>query len=94
MTFKEVKRRNKYGIERRGLYMNIIVLLIIGIGIYFLVSGNARAGDVGKFWLGILAKGFCSVIAIGLCMAILIPVVNVILAIYFVLQIWKSPVDL
>lgn len=74
--------------------MNIIVLLIIGIGIYFLVSGNARAGDVGKFWLGILAKGFYSVIAIGLCMAILIPVVNVILAIYFVLQIWKSPVDL
>lgn len=74
--------------------MNIIVLIIIGIGIYFLVSGKASAGDVGKFWLGILAKGFYSVIAIGLCMAIPIPVVNVILAIYFVLQIWKSPVDL
>ena len=74
--------------------MNIIVFLVIGIGIYAFLSGNASAGDVGKFWLGILAKGFYSAIAIGLCMAIPIPVVNVFLAIYFVLQIWKSPVDL
>ena len=74
--------------------MNFVIFIIIVIGIYFLVSGKASAGDVGKFWLGTLAKGFYSVIAIGLCMAIPIPVVNVFLAIYFVLQIWKSPVDL
>ncbi len=74
--------------------MDIIVLIVFGIGVYAFLSGKASAGDVGKFWLGILAKGFYSVIAIGLCMAIPIPVLNVILAIYFVLQIWGSPVDL
>lgn len=74
--------------------MEIIVLIIIGIGVYAFFSGNASASDVGKFWLGILAKVFYSAIAIGLCMAIPIPVLNVILAIYFVLQIWGSPITL
>lgn len=74
--------------------MNLVIFIIIAIGVYAFFSGNASAGDVGKLWLGIIAKIFYSLIAIALCMAIPIPVLNVILAIYFVLEIWKSPVDL
>lgn len=74
--------------------MEVIILIIIGIGIYAFLSGNATPGDVGKFWLGILAKAFYSMIAIGLCMAIPIPVLNIVIAIIIVLQIWGSPVSL
>lgn len=74
--------------------MEVIVLIIIGIGIYAFLSGNASAGEVGKFWIEIIAKVFYSAIAIGLCMAIPIPVLNVIIAIIVVLQIWGSPVTL
>ena len=74
--------------------MEVIVLIIIGIGVYAFLSGNASAGDVGKFWPGIIAKVFYSAIAIGLCMAIPIPIVNIIIAVIIVLQIWGSPVSL
>ena len=74
--------------------MEVIALIIVGIGVYALLSGKASAGEVGLFWLGILAKVFYSAIAIGLCLAIPIPVVNIIIAVIVVLQIWGSPVRL
>ena len=62
--------------------------VIIGIIIFYLLWGT----DIGKFLLGNFAKIVYSCIAISICMSIPIPILNVILAIYVVIEIWKSPI--
>lgn len=73
--------------------MEVIALIVFLIGICAFLSGDASISDVGKFWFGIIMKSFYSSIAIGLCMAIPIPILNVIIAVIIVLQIWGSPVE-
>lgn len=62
--------------------------VIVGI-IIFVILWNT---DIGKFLLGNLAKIIYSGIAIAICMAIPIPILNVLLAIIVVLNIWNSKI--
>ena len=48
--------------------------------------------SLGKFIIGNIAKMIYSGIAISICMAIPIPIVNVLLALYFVSAIWSSEI--
>lgn len=63
--------------------------LIIGI-IFLVIIWNT---PIGKFILGNIAKMLYSSIAISICMAIPIPIINVLLALWLVCEIWKSPIE-
>lgn len=62
--------------------------VIIAIIIFYLLWSSG----LGKYLLGSLAKIVYSGIAISICMLIPIPVLNVLLALYVVIEIWKSPI--
>ena len=62
---------------------------LIGL-ILFITLWNT---GIGRFFIGIAAKMLYSSIAFGLCMLIPIPIINVIIGISIVLEIWSSPVE-
>ena len=72
--------------------MKVIVVIFVVLAIYALITKQATFKDVGREGIGIIFKIFYSCVAISICMAIPIPIINIIIAIYWVIQIWASPV--
>ncbi len=62
--------------------------VIVGIIIFAIIWNT----PIGKFVIGNFAKVIYSCIAIALCMAIPIPVINILLAVWVVKEIWSSKI--
>jgi len=62
--------------------------IIIGIIVFALIWETAK----GRFLIGTAAKCVYSCIAFAICLAIPVPIINFILAIWFVAKIWQSEI--
>ena len=78
--------------DKELVAMKVIVGIFIVLSIYMLITKQATFKEVGWSWIGIIFKFLYSCVAISICMAIPIPIINIIIAIYWVIQIWASPV--
>ena len=77
--------------------MRLLIQLIMGVDIMGVIVGIVIFviiwnTPIGRFIIGNMAKCIYSVIAFSICMAIPIPVINILLAIWIIAEIWKSEI--